>query len=96
MSMDPMAADTPAAEKAPAKGEPEALDLESESKAAMAVLTLSSALPPCDGFTIEPADGGSLVVTCSGGEGDGRRYAVSAAALEAAAAELAPELQTED
>lgn len=69
----------------------EALDAEAEASAALALLALAEAMPSCDGFMIEPGENGSLVVSCVGGEADGAKYAVSAAALEVAADELAPE-----
>lgn len=91
MSMDvPM--DAPPAEgEAVDESAPETMDAESEASAAMALLALSDVLPPCDGFSVASAEDGSLVVSCVGGEADGAKYTVSAAALEAAAMELAGE-----
>lgn len=71
----------------------EALDAETEANAALALIALADAMPRCDGFEVEPGGDGSLVVTCKGGEADGARYSVSAAALEVAAGELAPEAE---
>lgn len=95
MSMDvPM--DAPAESEAPEEMAVEAMDADAESEAAFALLMLSGAMPPCDGFEVATADDGSLVVTCKGGESDGKSYAVSAAALEAAAAEIASMSESED
>jgi hypothetical protein len=88
MSMD-VEVSAPAESEAPEEMAVEAMDADAESEAAFALLMLSGAMPPCDGFEVASGDDGSLVVTCKGGESDGKAYAVSAAALEAAAAEIA-------
>ncbi len=88
--------DAPAESEAPEEMAVEAIDPDKESDAAFALMMLVDAMPRCEGFEIVFPGDDSLVVVCKGGESDGKAYAVSAAALEVASAELAAMSESKD
>lgn len=68
-------------------GEP--LDPESEAQAAMAVMALMAALPPCKSLTVVQSEDGGVSIECVGEDDAKLSYAVSSDAIDAATMELA-------